>query len=140
MATSMTGDAGFFDDDGHLKIIDRAKDVGKLSNGAMFAPNYIENKLKFFPHIKEAVCFGHDRDMVCAFINIDVGAVGNWAERRGIAYSGYADLAGKPQVLELIKECVGKINEELVAEACSPIRRFIASSSCTRNSILTTTN
>jgi long-chain acyl-CoA synthetase len=112
----MTGDAGFFDDDGHLKIIDRAKDVGKLSNGAMFAPNYIENKLKFFPHIKEAVCFGHDKDMVCAFINIDVGAVGNWAERRGIAYSGYADLAGKQQVLELIQECVGKINEELVAE------------------------
>jgi len=124
----MTGDAGFFDDDGHLKIIDRAKDVGKLSNGAMFAPNYIENKLKFFPHIKEAVCFGHDRDMVCAFINIDVGAVGNWAERRGIAYSGYADLAGKQQVLELIKECVGKINEELVAEgmlADSQIHRFL---------------
>ena len=124
----MTGDAGFFDEDGHLKIIDRAKDVGKLSNGAMFAPNYIENKLKFFPHIKEAVCFGHDRDMVCAFINIDVGAVGNWAERRGIAYSGYADLAGKQQVLELIKECVGKINEELVAEgmlADSQIHRFL---------------
>ncbi|HEX6735307.1 MAG TPA: AMP-binding protein, partial [Azonexus sp.] len=88
----MTGDAGFLDEDGHLKIIDRAKDVGKLSNGAMFAPNYIENKLKFFQHIKEAVCFGADRDHVCAFINIDVGAVGNWAERRGIAYSGYADL------------------------------------------------
>jgi long-chain acyl-CoA synthetase len=88
-----TGDAGFFDEDGHLKIIDRAKDVGKLANGAMFAPNYIENKLKFFPHIKEAVCFGHDRDMVCAFINIDMGAVGNWAERRGLPYSGYTDLA-----------------------------------------------
>jgi long-chain acyl-CoA synthetase len=79
-----TGDAGFFDEDGHLKIIDRAKDVGKLAHGAIFAPNYIENKLKFFPHIKEAVCFGHDRDMVCAFINIDMGAVGNWAERRGL--------------------------------------------------------
>ncbi len=99
----MTGDAGFIDDDGHLKIIDRAKDVGKLQNGAMFAPNYIENKLKFFQHVKEAVCFGHDRDMVCAFINIDMGAVGNWAERRNIAYSGYTDLAGKPQVLELIR-------------------------------------
>jgi long-chain acyl-CoA synthetase len=111
----MTGDAGFFDEDGHLKIIDRAKDVGKLSNGAMFAPNYIENKLKFFQHIKEAVCFGHDRDMVCAFINIDVGAVGNWAERRGIAYSGYTDLAGKPEVLELIRECVEQVNADLVA-------------------------
>ncbi len=124
----MTGDAGFFDDDGHLKIIDRAKDVGKLANGSMFAPNYIENKLKFFPHIKEAVCFGHDRDMVCAFINIDDGAVGNWAERRGIAYSGYTDLAGKPQVLELIKECVEKINEDLVAEgmlADSQVHRFL---------------
>jgi long-chain acyl-CoA synthetase len=94
-----TGDAGFFDEDGHLKIIDRAKDVGKLSNAAIFAPNYIENKLKFFPHIKEAVCFGHDRDMVCAFINIDMGAVGNWAERRGLPYSGYTDLAGKAEVL-----------------------------------------
>ncbi|MBK8523400.1 MAG: AMP-binding protein [Betaproteobacteria bacterium] len=124
----MTGDAGFFDDDGHLKIIDRAKDVGKLSNGAMFAPNYIENKLKFFQHIKEAVCFGHDRDMVCAFINIDVGAVGNWAERRGIAYSGYADLAGKTEVLGLIQECVEQINEQLVAEgmlADSQIHRFL---------------
>ena len=124
----MTGDAGFFDDDGHLKIIDRAKDVGKLANGAMFAPNYIENKLKFFPHVKEAVCFGHDKDMVCAFINIDVGAVGNWAERRGIAYAGYTDLASKPQVLELIQECVEKINEELVSEgmlADSQVHRFI---------------
>ena len=88
-----TGDAGVIDGDGHLKIIDRAKDVGKLASGAMFAPNYIENKLKFFPHIKEAVAFGDDRDMVCAFVNIDIGSVGNWAERRGIAYSGYTDLA-----------------------------------------------
>ena len=124
----MTGDAGFFDDDGHLKIIDRAKDVGKLANGAMFAPNYIENKLKFFQHIKEAVCFGHDKEMVCAFINIDVGAVGNWAERRGIAYSGYTDLAAKPEVLGLIQECVEHINEQLVAEgmlADSQIHRFL---------------
>ncbi|MGA9395697.1 MAG: long-chain fatty acid--CoA ligase, partial [Azonexus sp.] len=124
----MTGDAGFLDDDGHLKIIDRAKDVGKLANGAMFAPNYIENKLKFFPHVKEAVCFGHARDMVCAFINIDVGAVGNWAERRGIAYSGYTDLAGKPEVLELIRECVEQINADLLHDtmvADSQIHRFL---------------
>ena len=124
----MTGDAGFFDADGHLKIIDRAKDVGKLANGAMFAPNYVENKLKFFQHIKEAVCFGHERDMVCAFINIDVGAVGNWAERRGIAYSGYTDLAGKPEVLDLIRECVEKINADLAHDAMvadSQIHRFL---------------
>ena len=123
-----TGDAGFFDDQGQLKIIDRAKDVGKLAGGAMFAPNYIENKLKFFPHIKEAVAFGNGRDGVCAFINIDMGSVGNWAERRAIAYSGYPDLAGKPAVGELIRECVEKVNAELAAEdalADSQIRRFL---------------
>jgi long-chain acyl-CoA synthetase len=124
----MTGDAGFFDDEGHLKIIDRAKDVGKLANGAMYAPNYIENKLKFFQHVKEAVVFGDKRDMVCAFINIDIGAVGNWAERRGIAYSGYTDLAAKKEVYGLIQECIEKINAELVAEgmlADSQIHRFL---------------
>ncbi len=124
----MTGDAGFLDDDGHLKIIDRAKDVGKLAGGAMFAPNYIENKLKFFPHIKEAVCFGHDRDMVCAFINIDMGAVGNWAERRGLAYSGYTDLAGKPEVYELIEKCVEEVNAELGRDAMvadTQVHRFL---------------
>jgi long-chain acyl-CoA synthetase len=123
-----TGDAGIFDTDGHLKIIDRAKDVGKLANGAMYAPNYIENKLKFFPHIKEAVAFGNGRDMVCAFINIDMGSVGNWAERRGIAYSGYTDLAQKPEVYELIRECVEKVNAELAGEgslAASQIHRFL---------------
>ncbi|MBI3229551.1 MAG: AMP-binding protein [Burkholderiales bacterium] len=78
-----TGDAGIFDSDGHLKIIDRAADVGQLLNGAMFAPNYVENKLKFFPYIKEVVAFGNAREKVCAFINIDMEAVGNWAERRG---------------------------------------------------------
>ena len=124
----MTGDAGFLDEDGHLKIIDRAKDVGKLVNGAMYAPNYIENKLKFFQHIKEAVCFGADRDMVCAFINIDIGAVGNWAERRGIAYSGYTDLVAKPQVCELIQQCVEEVNAALandVMVADSQIHRFL---------------
>jgi long-chain acyl-CoA synthetase len=123
-----TGDAGFFDPDGHLKIIDRAKDVGRLVSGAVFAPNYIENKLKFFPYVKEAVAFGHDRDMVCAFINIDLGAVGNWAERRGIAYSGYTDLAAKPEVYQLIQECVEQINAELAADpmvAHSQVHRFL---------------
>ncbi len=124
----MTGDAGFIDEDGHLKIIDRAKDVGKLTSGAMFAPNYIENKLKFFQYVKEAVCFGHDRDQVCAFINIDMGAVGNWAERRNIAYSGYTDLAGKAQVLELIQTCIEEVNAGLAHDAMvadSQIHRFL---------------
>ncbi|HXV08309.1 MAG TPA: AMP-binding protein [Burkholderiales bacterium] len=123
-----TGDAGFFDQDGHLKIIDRAKDVGRLANGAIFAPNYIENKLKFFPQIKEAVAFGHGRNEVCAFVNIDLGAVGNWAERRGLAYAGYTDLAGKPEVYDLIQECVEKINAELAADpmvADSQVHRFL---------------
>ena len=123
-----TGDAGFFDERGQLKIIDRAKDVGKLTGGAMFAPNYIENKLKFFPHIKEAVAFGNGRDAVGAFINIDMGSVGNWAERRAIPYSGYTDLAAKPQVYELIRECVEQVNAELAREdalAGSQIHRFL---------------
>ncbi len=124
----MTGDAGFLDEDGHLKIIDRAKDVGKLTNGAMFAPNYIENKLKFFSYIKEAVAFGHDRDMVCAFINIDIGAVGNWAERRGLPYAGYTDLAAKPEVYQLIQECVEQVNAELAHDtmvADTQVHRFL---------------
>jgi len=94
----------------------------------MFAPNYIENKLKFFPHIKEAVAFGANRDSVCAFVNIDFGSVGNWAERRALAYSGYTDLAGKTEVYELIKECVEKVNAELATEgdlAASQIHRFL---------------
>ncbi len=123
-----TGDAGFFDADGHLKIIDRAKDVGKLTTGTMFAPKYLENKLKFFPYIKEAVAFGHDRDFAAAFINIDLEAVGNWAERRGIAYSGYTDLAMRAEVYDLIQECVSKVNRDLaedVALAGSQIKRFL---------------
>lgn len=112
-----TGDAGVIDEDGHLRIIDRAKDVGKMNTGAMFAPNYIENKLKFFPQIKEAVCFGHQRDQVCAFINIDYEAVGNWAERQGIPYGGYVDLASKSQVLELISNCIAQVNADLATEA-----------------------
>ena len=112
-----TGDAGVIDASGQLRIIDRAKDVGKTSRGAMFAPNYIENKLKFFPHIKEAVCFGHGKDEVCAFINIDYEAVGNWAERQGLPYGGYVDLASKAKVLELVADCIGKVNADLASEA-----------------------
>jgi long-chain acyl-CoA synthetase len=123
-----TGDAGIIEPDGQLKIIDRAKDVGRLVSGAMYAPNYIENKLKFFPHIKEAVVFGNGRDKVCAFINIDFGSVGNWAERRGIAYGGYTDLAAKPEVYTLIGECVDKVNAELASEpalADSQVHRYL---------------
>lgn len=123
-----TGDAGFLDGTGHLKIIDRAKDVGRTSSGAMFAPKYVENKLKFFPFIKEAVAFGDRRDTVCAFVNIDFEAVGNWAERRNLPYAGYTDLAGKPEVLALVKDCVEKVNADLAADpmlAGSQISRFL---------------
>jgi len=129
-----TGDAGVLDAEGHLRIIDRAKDVGRMAApqgataGAMFAPNYIENKLKFFPQIKEAVCFGHERNEVCAFINIDYEAVGNWAERRGLPYGGYVDLAGKPDVLALVADCIEKVNADLAAEegmADTQIARFL---------------
>jgi long-chain acyl-CoA synthetase len=89
-----SGDAGFFDENGHLKIIDRAKDVGQLNDGTLFPPKYIENKLKFFPNIKEAVAFGHGRDFVTAFINIDLTAVGSWAERNNVVYASYQELAG----------------------------------------------
>ncbi|MCZ2102765.1 MAG: long-chain fatty acid--CoA ligase, partial [Burkholderiales bacterium] len=94
----------------------------------MFAPNYIENKLKFFPQIKEAVCFGHDREEVCAFVNIDFDAVGNWAERRGLPYAGYVDLAGKPEVLEMMRECMAQVNQDLAAEegmAATQVARFL---------------
>jgi len=123
-----TGDAGYFDAEGHLKIIDRAKDVGKLVDGTLFAPKYIENKLKFFPTIKEAVAFGDRHEMVCAFINIDMEAVGNWAERHNLPYTGYTDLAGRPEVIELIRESVEKVNADLATDpklANAQIRRFI---------------
>ena len=123
-----TGDAGYFDQGGHLKIIDRAKDVGKLADGTLFAPKYIENKLKFFPTIKEAVAFGDRRKMVTAFLNIDMEAVGNWAERHNLPYAGYTDLAAKPEVLTLLREAVGKVNADLAndpALANAQIHRFI---------------
>ena len=123
-----TGDAGYFEAAGHLKIIDRAKDVGRLNDGTLFAPKYLENKLKFFAHIKEAVAFGAARDEATAMINIDPQAVGDWAERQGIAYSGYNDLAAKPQVRDLIRECVQKVNADLAADpklAASQIHRFV---------------
>jgi len=123
-----TGDAGFFDGDGQLKIIDRAKDVGRLNDGTIFAPKYIENKLKFFPYIREAVAFGDGRDHVAAFVNIDLEAVGNWAERRGLPYASYQELAAKPEVYELIQGCVEQVNRDLAADqklAGSQIKRFL---------------
>lgn len=111
-----TGDAGVIDANGQLKIIDRAKDVGRLSDGRMFAPKYVENKLKFFPYIKEAVAFGANMDYVCAFINIDLEAVANWAERRGLAYAGYTDLASKPEVYELIADCINQVNVDVAVD------------------------
>ena len=127
-----TSDAGFIDVEGHLKIIDRVKDVGRImggpNDGAMFAPKYVENKLKFFSHIKEVVAFGDKREKVCVMINIDFDAVGNWAERRNLPYAGYTDLAQKPEVYELIRECVEKVNADLSRDellAGSQISRFL---------------
>jgi long-chain acyl-CoA synthetase len=127
-----TSDAGFIDAHGHLKIIDRVKDVGRIKggtfDGAMFAPKYVENKLKFFPHIKEVVAYGDGREKVCVMINIDFDAVGNWAERRNLPYAGYTDLAQKPEVYQLIKECVEKVNADLSADellAGSQVSRFL---------------
>ena len=127
-----TSDAGFIDASGHLKIIDRVKDVGRIkggtNDGAMFAPKYVENKLKFFPHIKEVVAYGDGRDKACVFINIDFDAVGNWAERRNLPYAGYTDLAQKPEVYQLIKECVEKVNADLSVDtllAGSQVSRFL---------------
>jgi long-chain acyl-CoA synthetase len=123
-----TGDAGYFDSEGHLKIIDRVKDVGKLADGTLFAPKYLENKLKFFPYVREAVCFGHGRDQACAFVNIDPEAVGNWAEKRNLPYSGYADLAAKAEVYELVAQCISQVNADLARDpelANSQIHRFL---------------
>src|SRR5213083_1243498 len=118
-----TGDAGFIDPRGHLVIIDRAKDVGALSEGTPFAPQFIENKLKFSPYIREAVAFGNERPFVTAMIAIDLTTVGTWAERRGLAYTSYADLSQKPEVRELIREEVRKCNATL--PDVTKVRRFL---------------
>ena len=124
-----TGDAGFFDPkSGQLKIIDRAKDVGHLKDGTVFAPKYIENKLKFYPNIREAVALGAGRDFVCAMINIDLTAVGSWAERNNVVYGSYQELAGNPRVYEIIARHVEEVNRSLSEEevmAGAQIRRFL---------------
>jgi long-chain acyl-CoA synthetase len=124
-----TGDAGFIDEkSGHLKIIDRARDVGRLNDGTLFAPKYIENKLKFFPNIREAVAYGDRRDFVCMMLNIDLTAVSSWAERNGVVYASYQELAGHPRVYELLRGHVEEVNRSLAGEtvmAGAQIRRFL---------------
>jgi long-chain acyl-CoA synthetase len=118
-----TGDAGFVDPQGHLVIIDRAKDVGAVADGTPFAPQFIENKLKFSPYIREAVAFGHERPFVTAMVAIDMNTVGTWAERRSIAYTSYMDLSQKPEISDLVREEITKINETL--PDATKIRRFL---------------
>lgn len=124
-----TGDAGFIDaESGHLRIIDRAKDVGQMADGKMFAPKYVENKLKFYPNILESVVFGNQREQCTAFINIDLNAVGNWAERNNIGYASYQELAGHPKVLETIKTHVEEVNRSLAEDpmlAHCQVHRFL---------------
>jgi long-chain acyl-CoA synthetase len=123
-----TGDAGFFDDKGHLRIIDRAKDVGRMTDGRMIAPKYIENKLKFFPNIREAVAFGHERPYVTAFLNIDMGALGSWAERNNVAYGSYIELSQHPDVRQIMREHVESVNRDLASDSHlghTQIERFL---------------
>ena len=124
-----SGDAGFLDQAGHLKIIDRAKDLGRLLDGTVFAPKYLENKLKFSPFVKEAVALGPGRPYVTMLVNIDLAAVGNWAERRGIAYTSYTDLSQKPEVYDLIQGEVTRVNRSLALEdevlRGAQIRKFL---------------
>jgi len=124
-----TGDAGYFDEKtGHLKIIDRAKDVGRLSDGTLFPPKYIENKLKFYPNIREAVAYGDGRDFVAVMINIDLAAVGSWAERNNVVYGSYQELAGHPQIYDMIEKHVAEVNRSLAADkvmAGAQIKRFL---------------
>ncbi|CUH75434.1 long-chain acyl-CoA synthetase [Tropicibacter naphthalenivorans] len=124
-----TGDAGFIEESsGHLRIIDRAKDVGQMADGSLFAPKYVENKLKFFPNILEAVVFGNGKDRCTAFINIDLTAVGNWAERNNIAYASYQELAQHPQVIETVRAHVEEVNasvaEDEMLSGCQ-VHRFL---------------
>ena len=123
-----TGDAGYFDQEGYLRVIDRAVDVGKLNNGSIYAPKFLENKLKFFPQIKEAVTFGDQKDFVTAFINIDLDAISNWAEKNDVTYASYHELAANDLVSSLVQDCVASVNQELAKEdqfKASQIQRFV---------------
>jgi long-chain acyl-CoA synthetase len=118
-----SGDAGYLDSDGHLIVIDRAKDVMTLADGTKFSPQFIENKLKFSPYVREAVVFGGDWPFVTAMITIDFGNAGKWAERRQIPYTTFTDLSQKPEVYALVREHVVLMNQDLPAAA--RIRRFL---------------
>jgi long-chain acyl-CoA synthetase len=123
-----SGDAGFLDGAGHLAIIDRARDVGRLADGTLFAPKYLENKLKFSPYVKEAVCVGQGRPYVTALVNIDLASVGNWAERRGVAYTSYTDLSQRSEVYDLVQGEVDRVNESLADDSAlrgAQIRKFL---------------
>jgi long-chain acyl-CoA synthetase len=123
-----TGDAGFIDRNGHLKVIDRAKDVSRLNDGTLFAPQYLENKLKFSPYIREAVVLGSGRDYTTAMVNIDLESLENWAERKNVTYTGYQDLSQKPEVYRLIHDEIVKINRNLALDkelAGAQMRRFL---------------
>lgn len=124
----LTGDAGYIDEQGHLRIIDRAKDVGKLNSGGMFPPKYVENKLKFFPNVQEVVAFGDGRDYTTVLVNIDLNSVSNWAERNNIAYASYQELAGHPEVYKMVAGHVDEVNRDLSTEpmmADAQIKRFL---------------
>jgi long-chain acyl-CoA synthetase len=124
-----TGDAGYFDEKtGHLKIIDRAKDVGRLNDGTMFPPKYIENKLKFYPNIREAVAYGDKRDFVAVMLNIDLTAVASWAERNNVVYASYQELAGHPLVYDMLEKHVAEVNRSLAQDKMTvgaQIKRFL---------------
>ncbi|HKO67876.1 MAG TPA: AMP-binding protein [Burkholderiaceae bacterium] len=123
-----TGDVGFLGDDGHLRIVDRMTNVAALSDGTMHAPKLIENKLKFFPYVREAVAFGSGHDRVCMLVDIDTAAVGRWADKQNVSYAGHADLASRDEVYGLIADCIGKVNAELAHDAAlarSQVHRFV---------------
>jgi long-chain acyl-CoA synthetase len=123
-----TGDVGWVNEQGELHLIGRKQDIGSLSNGGHFAPKAIENKLKFSIYINEAVLVGKDRDAVCAFIDIDAEAAGNWADKQGLAYTGFGDLVALDEVSRLIGEVISETNAELANDPKSKhlqIQRFI---------------
>jgi long-chain acyl-CoA synthetase len=118
-----SGDAGYLTTEGHIVVIDRIKDVMSLRDGVKFSPQFIENKLKFSPYIKEAVTVGHNRDCIIAMICIDFGIVGNWAEKHKVNYTTYTDLSSKPEVIDLIQKEVEKVNKGLPENA--KVKRFV---------------
>jgi len=118
-----SGDAGHLTDDGQLVVIDRVKDVMRLSDGTRFSPQFIENRLKFSPYVKEAVVLGKDRPYLTAMLCIDMGVVGKWAERQRLSYTTYTDLSAKPEVYDLMQREVDEVNRTLPPAA--RIHKFV---------------